>query len=121
MAFDWDEYLTAAKEQANGSGEATYRSAISRAYYAAYWKARKRLERDGHRFASERNKHEAVWNLFYVEPSSTGSTSGDEGNSLRVQRTIADYQDRRRVTYNDALVAIRSAEIIMHDVSALRD
>ena len=44
MPFDWNEYYDLAKQLAKESGEAQRRSAISRAYYAAYWKARELLE-----------------------------------------------------------------------------
>ena len=46
MAFDWTEYLTLAQELVQREEEACLRSAISRAYYAAFGKARERLEQE---------------------------------------------------------------------------
>jgi hypothetical protein len=36
VTFRWEEYLVLAKELSQKGGEAATRSAISRAYYAAY-------------------------------------------------------------------------------------
>lgn len=41
MAYDWSEYLALAKELSQKGSDAAARSAISRAYYAAYNTARR--------------------------------------------------------------------------------
>jgi hypothetical protein len=62
MSFDWNQYLTIAAELAKRGDECSSRVAVSRAYYAAYWKARKYVEDDGyrksHRFVALAPHHE---------------------------------------------------------------
>jgi len=41
VAYDWSEYLALAKELSQKGSDAAARSAISRAYYAAYNTARR--------------------------------------------------------------------------------
>jgi uncharacterized protein (UPF0332 family) len=40
MTFDWNEYLRLAQSLAEDEGDAARRSAVSRAYYAAFNRAR---------------------------------------------------------------------------------
>lgn len=40
MIFDWDDFRSLAEELRERETEAARRTAISRVYYAVYWKAR---------------------------------------------------------------------------------
>jgi len=95
MSFDWTEFLHLAKELA-GRGktapaqEAKLRSAISRAYYAAYCKARNQL---GPIPIHVQNKHTYVWNYFQNSRDPTLKEIGKDGRRLRLDRNRADYDN----------------------------
>jgi hypothetical protein len=62
VSFQWDEYLALAKELSQKGGEAATRSAISRAYYAAYHAARR--HRACRNALATRGSHGDVWNTL---------------------------------------------------------
>lgn len=68
MSFDWSEYWDVAdylyKNPASNFEDASYRTAISRAYYAAYWIARLYIEKLGVTIKREENAHRAVIDKF---------------------------------------------------------
>lgn len=74
MSFDWSEYLNVAKELAGiatnpANQEAKLRAAISRAYYAAFIKARNHLrDNEGHSIPRTADAHRYVWEQFDTSP-----------------------------------------------------
>jgi len=64
MPFDWQEYLLLARELSQRSGEAALRSAISRAYYAAFCTACNYLRQRGESIPDSEHSHKAVWDSF---------------------------------------------------------
>lgn len=69
---------------------ARYRSSISRAYYAAFLKAREKCaERGGYRYGNSPDVHREV--IEDVKGILGDRTSGDFLRSLRELRTKADY------------------------------
>ena len=79
MAFDWEDYLSLAKELASRADEAALRSAASRAYYAVFCKARNNLRREGAtipRFSP----HDLVWDTY---------AAASEPERVSVRRTSA--------------------------------
>src|SRR6266536_662971 len=70
MSFDWSEYLTLAQELTSASTsspiqEAHLRAAISRAYYAAFCKARNYLlNKDGYVTPRNTNAHQDIITKF---------------------------------------------------------
>jgi uncharacterized protein (UPF0332 family) len=120
MPFDWGQYLELARSVRDQlPGEAAYRCAVSRAYYAAYWKAKKYLQQgDEHLYTGDRS-HEVVWaNLDNVQISK-GVDLGEVGDRLKKRRNRADYMDRVVVSYQDACSAITIAEQIIQGVDDL--
>lgn len=69
--------------------EARLRSAISRAYYAAFWHARSVLHHEGERL-SRFDAHQAVIELFRSSPYRT--RKGAHLDLLRTERNLADYR-----------------------------
>lgn len=72
MSFDWLEYLNLAQELAGqatkpSSQEAKLRSAVSRAYYAAFCEARNHLRGEGHSIPRF-NPHRYVIDQFLDSP-----------------------------------------------------
>lgn len=94
MSFDWSEYLNLARELAQAmTDEAKMRSAISRAYYAAFIKARNFLqEREGLTIASE-NSHQYLINQFKNSSDPARTKLGERLKRLRVYRNQADYDN----------------------------
>ena len=53
--FDWNDFKTLAEELRQRNDEAAQRTAISRVYYAVYWRARNFLESEA--FTLRNTKH----------------------------------------------------------------
>lgn len=94
MSFDWSTYLELADELAMRSEESCQRSAISRAYYAAFCSAREKLEDEGKLSRTGGGQdHIRVWNSFQTSGEKTRRRIGQFGNSLKRMRGKADYED----------------------------
>jgi len=99
MSFDWLEYLYLAQELTGQSArsstqEAKSRSAASRAYYAAFCKARNflRAQKNVH-IPNTGRAHRLVWQWFEGNSSDEVKQIGVEGNRLKEDRRKADYDD----------------------------
>lgn len=82
--FDWTGFLTVAEALGGESDEAFLRSAISRAYYAAY-------ARHNHLLSMRRPKHLELWTVFIVDANPDRSAVGVRGQALMHDRHAADY------------------------------
>jgi uncharacterized protein (UPF0332 family) len=117
VSFDWSSYLSLARELAVAPGEAARRSAVSRAYYTVFNKARLMLEREGVVVATSGKAHEDVWNA--LERAGKGRRRlGQGGKRLRDQRRKADYDDEIREFDKFLEDAMRSAESLNRLVDA---
>lgn len=105
MSFDWSEYFIVAQELANqaitssknqGTIEAKLRCAISRAYYAAFRKARNHLrDKEGEplHVLTHGNTHQVVINLFNTGSDIDRLMIAQFLHDLRSARNRADYDD----------------------------
>jgi uncharacterized protein (UPF0332 family) len=99
MSFDWSEYLNLAQELSGhitgpSSQEARLRSAISRAYYAAFCKARNHLrDKERHSIPDGGQAHPYVREQFRRSPDKARKKLGENLNRLRIDRNKADYHD----------------------------
>lgn len=94
MAFDWAGYLTLAEELGGrADDEAALRSAISRAYYAAFCSARNRLRNGGVSPPATGDSHTAIRNIYRLSPDPRAVAIGTTGDRLRRMRNRADYHD----------------------------
>lgn len=99
MSFNWSEYLSLAQELTSSSStspiqEAHLRAAISRAYYAAFCKARNHLiYKQGYTIPGGANVHQLVVNEFKNSSDVTRKTVGNLLHHLRSIRNVADYED----------------------------
>lgn len=97
--FDWTAYLELAQELAHQgtqspNDEAKLRSAVSRAYYAAYCTARNRLrDKDTGQVPRGTDAHSFVWDCFSASPDDRRKRIGESGQRLRRDRNSADYDD----------------------------
>ncbi len=99
MSFDWADFLTLADALVHdpnspGPEEASLRSAISRAYYAAFRVARN-FGRDKGEFTPTQTgqDHWPVMNHFRSSPDRTRRKIGLDLDRLYDNRTSADYDD----------------------------
>lgn len=99
MTFDWSEYLKLAQELAgDGAGlpneESKLRSSVSRAYYAAFCKARNHLrDIDGYQISQHVNVHKHVRDQFKDCSNKSRKKIGTDLDRLRKRRNKADYDD----------------------------
>jgi uncharacterized protein (UPF0332 family) len=99
MSCDWTEFLTLAEAlqrtpNSPGPREASLRSAISRAYYAAFCVARN-FGRDRREFAptGTAQDHSLVKDHFRKSSDRTRRKIGIDLDRLRDYRNAADYED----------------------------
>lgn len=91
MAFDWDEFQKLADELRQRNDEAAKRTAVSRLYYAVYWKARKHLESEGFMLSQKDGSHTQIWRE-YQKQGRTRKGIGLNGERLHDFRLQADYE-----------------------------
>lgn len=124
--FDWVEFLNIAKEMAEdnsprSSQEAKLRCAISRAYYAAYHKARKIIlpassaTGPGRAFGS----HQQVIDALQESDDATRRKLGVDLNRLKGKRHKADYIDSVQNLPALAEDALIEAEELIDSLNAL--
>ena len=98
MSFNWDQYLDLASELAGkppktpSTEEARLRSAISRAYYAAFCRARNELRDQRGVVNVEKMTHKQLWKRFETADTKDQQIASD-GDRLRRDRNAADYDD----------------------------
>lgn len=119
MTFNWEDYQTIAKElvklsKKNTQTEAYLRSAISRAYYAAFCKARNRLLTiDRLIIDDDENIHQFVTEEYLTSADQERKSIGNYLKKLRKDRNKADYKDDFVNLETDAKAAIKKADQIM--------
>jgi uncharacterized protein (UPF0332 family) len=104
--FNWNEYLTLAQELSQRSDESARRSAVSRAYYAAFNRARLHLtEAQGQGSLTEvpapgarpEGQHEICWKRFCESGNDACIDIGELGKRLKGSRVEADYDANAQV------------------------
>ena len=97
LSFEWSEFLSLARKLTTtspGSGEASLRSAISRAYYAAFCCARNHLrDKERHSIPATGQAHTYVRSQFQTSTDSPRRAIGQQLDRLRIARNKADYDD----------------------------
>jgi len=116
MTFDWSNYLQLARQLGQTQDEAAQRTAISRAYYAAFHAADEILKVKDITLDSSRPPHERVWSIYVKSPNRQCIVIGNEGFRLRNARVDADYKSDK--TISPALVArcLAEAQRVMNSV-----
>jgi uncharacterized protein (UPF0332 family) len=112
------EFLSLAMRLASGSTEAEWRSAISRAYYAAFHVARELLEDLGFAVARGDRAHAYLWRRLTNSGSPPVGLAGSELNALRGDRNAADYELHRPVTQGMAVLQSQLAGQIIQALDA---
>jgi len=116
MSFRWADYLSLARSilsQASALGEeASQRSAVSRAYYAAFCHARN-YARDQHAYSPRYDSSDHRGIREYLARHRVGRTVCPKLNELMTWRQQCDYEDRVENLAQIASKAIQYAEDII--------
>jgi len=119
MSFDWSDYLTLAdalsrQPTSPGPEEASLRSAISRAYYAAFGAARNFVRDRGEILLTrEASDHEIVINHYRRSTDRNRREIGKTLRYMRDKRNDADYEDTISKPDAEANVAVLEAARII--------
>jgi uncharacterized protein (UPF0332 family) len=114
------DFLTVANQLAGGSTEAEWRSAISRAYYAAYHVARELMEVLGFTVPRAERAHVYLSRRLANCGHPRTCEAGSDLNSLRGDRNQADYDLHVQVTSQLAILHVRLAEQIVRYLDGAR-
>ncbi len=105
MSFEWSEYLNLARSLVGQSTdqptqEAAQRAAISRAYYAAFCRARNYLRDHDNvqHIPLDGRAHFEVPDQFLQSRDTVRRSIGDDLRRLRIDRNYADYYDQLPIT-----------------------
>jgi uncharacterized protein (UPF0332 family) len=126
MNFNWSDFLTLARELVGrkvrpyDSREAKARSAISRAYYAAFIEARNFLrDKEGKEASATDHPHAFVIDNFRKNTNPTRRRIGDKLDELRRYRRYADYQDRLYDIPKRVNISLQLADEIIRELERL--
>lgn len=115
------DVLEVADDLAEGNREAEWRSAISRAYYAAFLVARELFERVGFVVPQDAGGHAYVWlrlsNCGRQEVVTAAQTLSD----LRRERGYADYDLRREIRHRVTRELVSDASDVIRVLDELAD
>ncbi len=95
MAFDWVKFLVLARVLGASIEESSLRSAVSRAYYAAFKTAEHYCEKNGFPPIDTGRPHQDVWDAFLRKGGTTFTSVYNKGDRLRRKRVIADYRSHQ--------------------------
>jgi uncharacterized protein (UPF0332 family) len=116
--MDETGFLELADELSTGSRQADWRTAISRAYYAAFHKARTLLRQGGFQVPDAEQAHRYLWLRLSNSDHPDVNKSGANLNHLRSMRNRADYGFDRAI---DEATAIEQVGVAMDIVQLLHD
>jgi uncharacterized protein (UPF0332 family) len=119
--FDWAEYLELAERLVAWRGDpAAERSAISRAYYAAFHNAKAYFLLKGGRLTFRGEDHGTVADWFKDSVDRDLRKIGLDVERLRRLRRIADYDERFAHLSSEAQAAVTLARRTLEVISGLR-
>jgi uncharacterized protein (UPF0332 family) len=107
------DFLTVAQSLLSDRSEAAWRSAVSRAYYAAFHRAREVLENLGFAVSRGERAHAYLWLRLSNCGNPRIQTTGAALRSLRQDRNRADYELQSPLTQANAERSVRAAEQIV--------
>lgn len=117
MAFEWTAYLVLAQDLAERDDEASHRSAVSRAYYAAFGVAALALAGAGRLIPTDAAAHQFVWSVFKEADDGPLYYIGLDGERLRKRRRGADYDNVPSMNQESARKAVREADTIIKAIA----
>jgi uncharacterized protein (UPF0332 family) len=118
--MDGRSYLQLADTLASGSTEAEWRTALSRAYYAAFHVARQLLREIGFRVPRADRAHSYLWLRLANAGDSQVEWAGTYLNNLRRLRNHADYDLDSPVAQSFPLAQVPVARQIIQILDGAR-
>ena len=115
MSFQWRDFLELAVELVETDRESGRRSAISRAYYAAYHAGRRRWAQDQGLPTTRRIEHAPLGEYFRRSPG--GAALGEKGGRLLELRRGADYDAAPACSARDAQRALALARELLGELT----
>jgi uncharacterized protein (UPF0332 family) len=114
------DFPTLAQRLLADHSEAAWRSAVSRAYYAAFHAARELLQDLGFTVPHGERAHSYLWLRLSNCGDQQVQNTGAALNTLRQDRNRADYDLHRVLTLANATRSVRAAEqcILLLDTTA---
>lgn len=123
MNFDWLDYLALPQNLAGQtivvSEQAKFRSAISRAYYAAFHQATQVLVEKDRLTIPLQNVHKFAIAQFQNHPDPIRQKIGDRLQVLRGYRNQADYESSTSITANTCQESLTLARRIILSIDSL--
>lgn len=113
-----NDYLALAERLAREQTEADWRSAMSRAYYAAFHAGRQLLLDLGFRVPRASGAHAYVWMRLSNCGDPALVKAGGELNNMQGDRNRADYDFQRDYSQSDAQVIVRTSRVVIQALSA---
>ena len=115
----WNDFQDTAERLARGTKEGDWRSAVSRAYYAAFHFFRKFFLTHGVVVGQGGPSHFALHTGLANCGLKPVETLGDELNQLRTERVTADYNLGALITQVNALDAVQRSRALVAAFQAL--
>jgi uncharacterized protein (UPF0332 family) len=112
------DFLSLARTLTNQGTEPARRTAISRAYYAAFHVARDWLESLGFVFPDSDRSHAYLWLRLQNCGEAAVEDAGRDLQDLRSERNVADYDLHLPVTAVRAATAIQESTVIIRALDA---
>jgi uncharacterized protein (UPF0332 family) len=112
------DFLALAQRLVSESAEVSWRSAVSRAYYAAFHVARELLEDIGFVVARADRAHAYLWRRLSNCGDPKVQAAGQQLNDLRGDRNEADYNLRLSLAQTVANGQVRAAQRIIDILEA---
>lgn len=126
MKFDWSQYVTLAQELAGhpitAHKEAKLRSSVSRAYYAAFCKARNYVRNElGYPIPMTGEAHNLVINTLKTSIEPTLRKAGINLDRLRLDRNKVDYKNSVTGLNSMTKIALMLTQQIISTFDTLSD
>jgi uncharacterized protein (UPF0332 family) len=116
--MDFRDYPNLSVTLVNGSTEAEWRSAVSRAYYAAFHVARQLLASLNFVVPHAERAHGYLWLRLANAGHADVQHAGNRLNALRRERNRADYDDHLSIIQSSARTHVQRAEEIIQALDA---
>ncbi|MHB1422279.1 MAG: HEPN domain-containing protein [Gemmataceae bacterium] len=116
--MDFREYLNLAKTLINGMTEGEWRTAVSRAYYAAFHVARELLVDLKFRVPHAERAHGYLWLRLANAGHIDVQEAGNRLNALRRERNRSDYDAHLTVHQATARTHLQRAEEVIRALDA---
>jgi uncharacterized protein (UPF0332 family) len=113
------EFLDVADELATGNREGDWRSAASRAYYAAFHVARQLLRQSGFAVPQADRAHSYLWLRLANAGHPDVQRAGNDLSDMRVVRNQADYDLDNPFLQQDGLDQVHQALRVVQVLEAL--